>query len=105
MTFKTEKEQLKFEKEHFLTVGKLKDFLNKLPDDMLIYSIENNTGTWQNIPEIRYLMRTYEEEYDFTKQWLNNWYAKSENTEEKVNQELNDMFKYVIDKNALYIQN
>lgn len=103
--FDTEYDDLQFKKENFLTVGKLKEYLNNFPDDMLIYSLEPNTGTWQNIPDINYIIRDYSEELKMTKEWLEKWYSKRIDPEKTVKQELDNMFRYVSDKNALYIQN
>lgn len=38
-------------KSNFLTVGKLVAWLQKQDQDALVYAVEPNTGTWQEIPE------------------------------------------------------
>jgi hypothetical protein len=55
--------------------------VRKQPKDSLVYAIEDNTCTYQCIPDVSYLFRTIPEEKNHILELLKHWYRGTEDGE------------------------
>ena len=94
-------------KSNFLTVGKLVAWLQKQDQDALVYAVEPNTGTWQEIPEECFERTQYfttvkdqkaSELYSFT-----HWYRGYPDAAEKAQKDVDNYFQYVEDENGICV--
>lgn len=99
--FKTKKERLEWQKERFLTTGKLIEWLSKFPSDTLIYSIEPNTNSYQEIPSVEKLMYSKKDAKEDYSESLKRWYG---GTAAQVKTEMDNMFRYMLDKDGVCVK-
>jgi len=95
------KSDLEFERENMLTVGRLIEWLEKQPKDSLVYAIEDNTCTYQCLPDVSYLFRTVKDERKHNIDFLKRWYQGTENGDKKAEETNASEFQYVYDENGI----
>lgn len=99
--FKTKKERLKWQKERFLTTGKLIEWLSKFPSDTLVYSIEPNTNSYQEVYSVNEIMTSKEESQKDYSEGLKMWYGGDS---VQVKCEMDNMFRYMLDKDGVCVK-
>ena len=105
--FKSEAEERAWRHAHMLTVGKLVAWLQQYDQDALVYAVESNTNTWQEIPEdfeqIGYVFSTLETQKRRELDNLMHWYKGSKDGEKKARDAYEDAFQYTEDKGICVI--
>lgn len=92
--------------KYMLTTGKLAKWLQSFPEDTLVYAIEMNTGDLQELPDIddedgNHLICTMKRDREHTMRWLTDFYKDKTET---IQQEYDDMYKYVDGNNGVVIR-
>ena len=96
--FKTRKEERQWIHQNMLTVRKLIEWLQKQDPDALVYRFETNTGDWQEIPDdfdrFPGWFETVAQGKKRDRKSLRSMYKGNPNIDEKVKEELKDIYKY-----------
>lgn len=97
-----------WQKHNFLTVGKLVMWLQQQNQDALVYAIEPNTGTWQEIPEdcfeLTQYFATVNDEKAKELESFKLWYKHLPDAAAKAQKDVDKYFQYVEDNNGICIQ-
>lgn len=105
--FKSEAEERSWRHAHMLTVGKLVSWLQQYDQDALVYAVESNTNTWQEIPgdfeRIGYVFSTLENQKKRELDNLLHRYKDSKGGEKKAWDAYEDTFQYTEDKGICVI--